>query len=551
MNMRRVWVGGRYFYGEESGVPLASGFPSKRWIFIPAGLLFLLLFCVGYLYYRPAVYEGRLRGAILQILGERFHSDVELQELHVRLLPRLQVTGYHLSLRYHGRTDVPPLIHVASFSFSGGLLAFFRPETHISRLRVQDLQITIPPRSPADKETEPSVPQRAPHMPNIVIDRVDCEHADIRILPRQAGKVPIDWDVHNLTLTSASAVQPFQFQGSLTNGKPVGEIATKGQFGPWNGNEPAETPVSGEYEFTNANLTPLPGIGGTLSSNGRYAGVLDQLDVEGTTDTPDFSLDAVGTPVPLHTEFKATVNGTNGDTELHPVNALLAHSLIIAVGSVERMANQSGHVISIEATVPDGRIQDILKLATRSEKPILTGPVKIKAKFILPAGKERAIERIVMQGAFGVEGGNWTSPRVRDKLESLSRHAIGKPQVEDAGSAITDLRGDFLLRDGVLRFRQLTFQVEGADVELAGSYAMRPGTLDLTGHLTLQAKLSQTVTGSKSLFLKALDPFFEKKGAGTVLPIQISGTREHPVFSVKVFHKNFQRPLSSDNNKSQ
>ena len=276
-------------------------------------------------------------------------------------------------------------------------------------------------------------------------------------------------------------------------------------------------------------------------------GVLAQLEVEGVTDTPDFSLDTIGSPVPLHTEFSATVNGTNGDTQLHPVNALLAHSLIIAEGSVERVTGAPGHLISINASVPNGRIQDFLKLATRSEKSILSGPVKIKAKLTVPPGTERALEKISLEGQFGVEGGNWSNPAMRAKLESLSRRALGKPQEEDVGSAVTDLQGDFFIRNGVLHFRKLTFRVEGALVGLAGSYALREGELDLTGQLTLQAKLSQTVTGSKSLFLKGFDPFFEKKNAGAVLRIRISGTRDNPVFGVSVFHKSFKKPLNPDN----
>jgi hypothetical protein len=60
----------------------------------------------------------------------------------------------------------------------------------------------------------------------------------------------------------------------------------------------------------------------------------------------------------------------------------------------------------------------------------------------------------------------------------------------------------------------------------------------------LQAKLSQMVTGKKSFFLKALDPFFEKGASGTVVPIRISGTKENPVFGVTVFHKNFEKHIT-------
>ena len=35
----------------------------------------------------------------------------------------------------------------------------------------------------------------------------------------------------------------------------------------------------------------------------------------------------------------------------------------------------------------------------------------------------------------------------------------------------------------------------------------------------MEAKLSQLVSGKKSFFLKAIDPFFSKRGAGTLIPI--------------------------------
>jgi hypothetical protein len=75
---------------------------------------------------------------------------------------------------------------------------------------------------------------------------------------------------------------------------------------------------------------------------------------------------------------------------------------------------------------------------------------------------------------------------------------------------------------------------------------LRGEALDFSGDLRLKAKLSQTVTGKKSFFLKAIDPFFEKKGAGAVIPISITGTRESPTIGVTVFHKTVKRQLSGD-----
>jgi AsmA-like C-terminal region len=516
-----------------------------------AAVVLFLAAGAAYLYFWPQAVEARVRQSVKQALEDTFQSNVELADLQIKLRPRVSVVGEGLTMHYHGRSDVPPLIQIDKFSLNVGFWRLLRPVKHIPVLRVENMVITIPPRDP----TKPKQPHTSSNIPkelsSYVIDRLVCEHADIRFLPRQSGKVPLDWEIHTLTLTSVNGAVPFLFHGELTNGKPVGEITTDGQFGPWDADDPGSTPVSGTYKFTHAELTPLPGIGGILSSVGKYQGVLTELDVEGETDTPDFSLDAIGTPVPLHTEFFATVNGTNGDTQLHPVAALLMHSLIIADGSIMRVPNAPGGLISLEATVPNGRIQDFLKLATRSEKAILTGPVKLKAKVVIPPGKERMLDRLSLDGSFGVEGGNWSSAALREKLETLSRRAIGKPEEQDAGSAITNLAGNFFLKQGVLHFRKLTFRVEGADIDLAGTYTLRQGELDLAGHLALEAKLSQTLNGAKSFFVKAFDPFFEKKGAGTVLPIRITGTRENPVFGVSVFHKSFKKSVKASSTKPQ
>jgi hypothetical protein len=529
-----------------------SRIPRKWWwLLVPAAFALLLLLVATYVYFWPERVEDRVRQSITQALSDRFHSDVDLKTLRIRVFSAPNVTGEGLVLRYHGRTDVPPLLQVEKFSFSVGLGALLKPVKHISLLRVQNMLISIPPRHPTNTPSTPTnASQTLNHISNIEVDGVICDHTDIRILPKQAGKEPLDWDIHNLSLISAGVNKPFAFHGDLTNGKPKGEIATHGRFGPWNADDPGGTPVTGEYDFTNADLGPFPGIAGILSSTGKYDGLLSELQVRGQTDTPDFSLDRVGRPVPLHTDFSATVDGTNGDTYLHPVNATLVKSLIVAVGKVVREPEKHGHLTSIDVTVPDGRIQDFLDLAINSPQPLLTGPVKIKAKLTIPPGNAHIIEKMILDGTFSVDDAKWSSVSLREKLTSLSRHGLGTPQNEDTGSAVSDLNGDFILQNGILHFRSLTFRVEGAAIDLTGTYALRHGALDLAGHLRMQAKFSQTVSGKKSFFMKPLDPFFEKDGSGTVLPIHISGTRDNPVFGVTVFHKTFDRHLSQDKPKT-
>jgi hypothetical protein len=487
---------------------------------------------VLFLYLGARHIDDRTREWVIRELSARFDSQVDLQSLHVETSPRMQVTGEGLTLRYRNRTDVPPLIQIARFSFNLGVLGIIHVPRHVKGVYVENMVITIPPSAP---HTVPPPTKSAP-VPRVIFNEIVCNDTSLIILPKKAGKDPLDFEIHDLVLKNVGHQKPFDFHGALTNAKPEGEIATKGTFGPWNAEDPASTPVSGNYNFSNADLDPFAGIGGTLSSTGKYTGQLNQLEVQGETDTPNFSLDPIGRPVPLHTEFSATVDGTDGDTYLHPVRATLLHSLIIANGSVTRASGKPGHIISLNIYAPNARLQDILRLATKSTEPVMTGTVNLKTKLLLTPGKDKVIHRLTLDGNFGVNDAEFANIDVRDKLESLSRHALGQPNNEDAGSAVTDLLGTFHLAREVAAFPRLSFSIPGAEVRLAGKYNLPDETLDFSGNLRMQAKLSQTVTGKKSFFLKLADPFFKKDGAGSVVPIRISGTRDHPKFALALFH---------------
>jgi len=227
------------------------------------------------------------------------------------------------------------------------------------------------------------------------------------------------------------------------------------------------------------------------------------------------------------------------------VKATLGKSVIVCEGSVVHVPNQ-GHLIQLNVDAPNAHIEDILALAINSDKPFMAGPAKIKAKLTIPPGKLKVLQKMILDGKVNIDNANWSDPKVRDKLESLSRHAEGKPNDEDAGSSVANLHSDFKLDKAIINFRNLTFSVPGANLDLVGNYDIGEGTLDFNGHLRLQAKLSQTVTGKKSLLLKAVDPFFSKEGAGTLLPITITGKRNAPTLGVSAFHKTFKKSLGGD-----
>jgi hypothetical protein len=329
--------------------------------------------------------------------------------------------------------------------------------------------------------------------------------------------------------------RPAAFHALLTNPKPRGYIHCDGQFGPWRADDPSETAVSANYTFFNADLGTIKGLRGILSSTGTFSGPLDYLQVEGSTDTPNFGLRTSGHPMALHTDFTAIVDGTNGDTVLTKVTARFLHTTLVTHGEVvDVYPKVKGRTIALDADSNDARIEDLLALAVKSDRPVMTGSAELKTKILIPERNEDLVDRLQLDGRFGLGEVHFTNSSVQGKVDSLSRRGQGKPKAEDIFDETSDLTGRFKMANGAINFSDLSFGVEGALIALSGSYDLDGGQLDFRGKLRLQARLSQTTTGWKSVVLKPFDHFFEKNG-GTEIPIKITGTRDHPAFGTD-FH---------------
>jgi hypothetical protein len=300
--------------------------------------------------------------------------------------------------------------------------------------------------------------------------------------------------------------------------------------------------VRGTYSFSHADLGTLKGIGGILSSTGKYEGTLNNIVVDGETDTPDFRLNVSGHPVPLHTSFHAIVDGTNGNTYLQPVDAQILHSHIVAVGEVVR-APQGGHNITLDVTVGPARIEDLLLLAVKTMPPIMSGAVKLKTKFYLPPGNVPVTDKLRLQGTFEVLNATLSNDKVQARIDQLSLRGQGRAdeakQVsrQNLESIKSQVQGQFEMSNNKLTFSDLKYDVPGANIALHGVYSLDGNEFDFHGKARLKATVSQLVTGWKSLLLRPLDPFFAKNGAGTEVPIKITGTRSEPEFGLDFGHK--------------
>jgi hypothetical protein len=469
----------------------------------------------------------QLRGRVVDALNARFESQLALGSLDVDMFPRPRAAGTKLTLRHNGRTDVPPLITIDSFETSAAMLDVLRTPVRLDRVAVDGLAVRIPPgglrQGQPGTENEPHQPH--PEKPSpILIDRIDVKSLRVEIHSRRPDKLPRVWDVQMLTMRDFGDLAGSRFDAGLINPVPRGVIDTTGSFGPWHADEPGLTPVSGNYLFQNADMNVINGLGGTLSSSGTYRGVLERLEVEGTTEMPDFSLDLAGQKVILNTRFKAIVDGTNGDTILERVDAKLNESSIAAKGAIVRAQDVKGRHIELDVSLDNARLEDLMQLAVKAAKPPLVGRVNLTTHMLLPAGPEDVVDRLQLDGRFELAQARFTNMNVQRRITTLSRRGRGEESDEGAEKerVVSNLRGRFKLANGALTFSELTFAVPGSTVQLHGSYDLHSQVMNFEGDLLTDATLADMTSGVKSFLARLAQPLFRRKGGGTQLPIRIS-----------------------------
>jgi len=497
-------------------------------------LALLVAGAIGFVWLRtlPAPLESWLQDRVLLALREHYHGDVQLQNLHVTLIPTFRATADNFVLPNRGGPDLPSFILVKHLTAETGFLELLRSPIHLTWLKLDGLEIRVAPKrggTPGNNNKS----KRHMHLANFVIDKVDADGAELYILRKDPAKEPMQFDIRKLTLRSAGVGQPMTFQAELTNPTPPGLIATTGRFGPWNFDQPSATNVGGHYDFQHADLSVFNGISGILSSTGDYTGTLHNIVVDGRTDTPDFELDRSGQAVHLTTQFHAVVDGTNGNTYLQPVNAHFLNSNITVVqGEIAGKAGQKGKTIALDVDAHEARVEDFLTLAAKSDPPMLTGHIKLEAAVVIPPGSEPVLQKLLVNGQFDISDAKFTNDTLKKVIAELSRRGQGKPNDTSIEDVPAEFLGDFQLLKSDLHFSKLQFVVPGVAARMNGSYGLHTQQLDFVGDVSLNARVSQMVTGAGRWILLPFDLIFMKHGAGTYVPLSISGTRSQPQIKV-------------------
>lgn len=382
------------------------------------------------------------------------------------------------------------------------------------------------------------------------VGELDAPGAEISIA--RADDQPLVFLFRDLKLQSVGNGSTVRFAAQVGIPEPQGDLAIQGQVGPFHQGNAVQTPLSGSYKFTNAKLEQLTGVGGTLSSAGKFSGQIQAITLDGTTDTPDFQVDLGVHPVPLHTKFHAVVNGTNGDLALDAVEAVLGKTTIFTRATIQGPSTDKAHkTLVLDMVSSKGRVEDLLRLFVHDNQSPMVGAISFRAHVLLAAGEQQFLQKLRLQGSFGIGAAEYTNPNTQRDVNLASARARGQAdKIEDDQDrdkkngtdtvdrdlehVVSNMQGQVTVRDGIATFSKLAFDVPGASALMSGTYNLRNLKIDMQGTVDMQSKLPDTTTGVKSFLLKIVSPLMAKKKGkqGSIVNLHVTGTYGHPEFAV-------------------
>jgi len=491
---------------------------ARKWLIISLIVLAVIVAVAAVLL---AVNWPFTRKRVIQRLQEATATAVRMGTFKAEYFPRPGCVAEQVTFQKAGNPQ--PLMTIRSLTIRGSFFGLFTK--HVSIVRAEGTHIALPAFGTGQS-------LGGNNQSGTIIDQLVADGAVLDILPKNAGAQPTRFLLRRFELRGLGGERALTFHTVVENPKPPGEITASGSFGPWKTGSAAATAVSGRYAFRHADLSVFRGIAGTLSSDGTFRGTFHDLQVQGTTDTPDFEAAHSGHKFRLSGQFRARVDATNADVTVENAAALLGHTTIAAQGRIARTQNGQGKTASLDFAVRDGRIDDVLLLFVKDPRSPLMGITSFRAHVTIPPGREAFVRKVQLQGEFGIGGAKFTSPKTEKSLTDLSLRARGeKDKVEeDPARVLSGLQGHVALKNGVTTFTNLSFTVPGARAQVHGTYNLVNERINLHGLLRMDTSLSNATSGLKSFLLKALGPFLKSNHRGEVLPVAVTGTYGHPSY---------------------
>ena len=512
---------------------------------------------------------------VTESLETTFPAKVSYAKFHSTYFPHPGCVAEGVAFYWLGsKPDAPPIVTVQNFRVKGHYWDLLLRRGYISHILLKGFRVNVPPFG---TEHERFNWRETPS--HLRVGEINADGAVVTFA-RKGDEPPLIFDVHTARLTSVTRHQPFSYAITFQNPLPPGEIRARGEFGPWNSQDPGSTQISGVSSFWNGDLGVFHGIAGTLSSHDQYQGPLHRINTSGDIDIPNFSVTRSGHSVHLKSSFRAYVDGVKGDVFLERVSTQFLKTSVLAQGKIATPSGKHGKTAEIDVFVTEGRIQDVLRLFVSESTPPLRGVTSFRARVTIPPGKAPFLEKIARTGDLGIHDGEYTKPSTQEEVTSFSERARGidpsdkknqreekdkhdgdindvvppagtndskkgndKPERHDSAGGskekaedqkddeyriVSNLSGHVDLRHDIATFSDISFTVPGALAQMQGTYHLQTHVVNLHGTLKTDAEFSHMASGIKSVLLKPLNMFFKKKHAGAVIPAHLTGTYENP-----------------------
>jgi hypothetical protein len=139
------------------------------------------------------------------------------------------------------------------------------------------------------------------------------------------------------------------------------------------------------------------------------------------------------------------------------------------------------------------------------------------------------LKKIEVSSDFRIQEARFTNPETQSRLSKISERHDQKQSDENT---LADLSGSVRLLNGIARFSKLSARDGDATAWFHGNYDLTNEHVNLHGQLTTEASLTNTTSGIKAVFAKALEPLFKKGHHEKVVPVKISGTYHNPSFGL-------------------
>jgi hypothetical protein len=494
-----------------------------RWAKLVAGLLLAVCVIVSTLLALRWPYtQKRMTTSIERATGSR----VQLKDYRLVFFPEPGCTIGDLTLRRHSNE---PLAQARRLTIRSSWLSLLTFQKRVGRVKAEGLQFHIPTPVP------PPIQTGSPGgLGKFVIGEFMADGTAI-VVPSNHPS-PKRFTIHELRLKEVGTNKQLTYATVLDIPDPPGRLQSSGAIGPFTSGKRESVLVSGSFELTGADLGKYKGVAGTVNGKGTFHGALENVRVTGTAAASAFEVNRSGHPVDLRTSYKADVNGISGDVVLHDIDANFLQTRLFVNGAVE---GRNGKTVSLDFQGKDGRVEDLLSMFTRSDKPALQGPIDLRAAVRLEPGDKPFLRRVNLNGSFGITDAKWGKPNTQIKVNRLSARARGdKKQVEErAGSnvdhVLSKLKGDVSLSEGLASLSNVTFQVPGAKAGGGGTYNLISKRVDLKGVVSMAADASEATSGFKSVLLKPFDRLFRRnKKQGATLPVSITGEYPRPEYKV-------------------